>query len=511
MMELHPQLVLSSDVQDASFDAVVVVTDTTSKLTGPLSAIKEVIDRAAAVDNGIEKQPVLLIAECVPSKRLIYAATGPVNRDQDDVRRFADAAGAGIQRAISAGCKQPLLITVESDLYDRAVLVAVLGTLQKAYLPLELSEAGKPPKLSRLGIWTSNNSFSTKDVDLAAAFEKGRAVARDIGGSDPERMAAPRVEEYLRQIFKDSCVEMDVISDVTTLNKDFPLLGAVNRAANGVDRHKGRLIFLEYKGKGEISKTLFLVGKGITYDTGGADIKAGGIMAGMHRDKCGAAAVAGFMKVLSVLQPENLRVIAGLAMVRNSVGEESYVADEIICSRAGVRIRVGNTDAEGRMVMSDVLCRMKELAKDAVNPQLFTIATLTGHAIRAMGPNYSIIMDNGPARMMRNAQRIQETGHNFGDPFEISTLRRDDFEFHAGKSEYEDVLQANNSPSTMTNRGHQGPGAFLILASGLDKHGVDSQKPLPYSHLDIAGSSGPFPGVPTGSPIVALAAHFLLQ
>ena len=62
-----------------------------------------------------------------------------------------------------------------------------------------------------------------------------------------------------------------------------------------------------------------------------------------------------------MLQPEHVRVVGGMSMVRNSVGEECYVADEIITSRAGVRIRIGNTDAEGRMAMGDVLCKMKEL------------------------------------------------------------------------------------------------------------------------------------------------------
>ena len=67
----------------------------------------------------------------------------------------------------------------------------------------------------------------------------------------------------------------------------------------------------------------------------------------MSRDKCGAADVAGFFRVVSILKPKNLKVIGALAMVRNSVGSNAYVADEIITSRAGVRIRVGNTDAEG--------------------------------------------------------------------------------------------------------------------------------------------------------------------
>lgn len=69
--------------------------------------------------------------------------------------------------------------------------------------------------------------------------------------------------------------------------------------------------------------------------------------------------MAGLFQTLEHLQTPNVKVVAKLAMVRNSVGEESYVADEIIRSRAGVRVRVGNTDAEGRMVMADLLCKAK--------------------------------------------------------------------------------------------------------------------------------------------------------
>ncbi len=126
-------------------------------------------------------------------------------------------------------------------------------------------------------------------------------------------------------------------------------------------RHHGRVVHLTYSPPDEsVDQTLLLVGKGITYDTGGADIKAGGVMAGMHRDKCGAAAVAGLFKTLSILKPKGLKVRGYLAMVRHSVGFECYVADEIITSSAGCRIRVGNTDAEGRMVMTDLLCEAKE-------------------------------------------------------------------------------------------------------------------------------------------------------
>ena len=85
------------------------------------------------------------------------------------------------------------------------------------------------------------------------------------------------------------------------------------------------------------------------------------------------------------------------------------MSDEIIKSRAGVRVRIGNTDAEGRMAMADVLCHAKERALQEPNPtHLLTIATLTGHAVRAMGPAYSIILDNGPAAKLKTATRVQD-------------------------------------------------------------------------------------------------------
>jgi len=190
---------------------------------------------------------------------------------------------------------------------------------------------------------------------------------------------------------------------------------------------------------------------------------------------------------------------------------EAYVADELITSRAGVRVRIGNTDAEGRMVMADVLCHMKERSAGETNPLLFTIATLTGHVIRAFGPHYTAVMENGPAKKFGVGKLLQDAGESTGDPFEISHMRREDYAEHIGPSEYEDVVQAVGGASTQNNRGHQTPGAFLVLASGMDKHGNDSSTPIKYSHVDIAGSSGPFPGVPTGAPLVAMAHAFVLN
>lgn len=172
-------------------------------------------------------------------------------------------------------------------------------------------------------------------------------------------MAPPNVADYVQELFANSkTIQLTVIDNPAKFEKEYPLFQAVNRAASTIPRHSGRIIFLEYKPPKPARKSVILVGKGVTYDTGGADIKAGGVMAGMSRDKCGAAAVGGFMKLVNDTQPSDVHVIGVLCMVRNSIGENCYVSDEVITSRAGIRVRVGNTDAEGRMAMTDALCQV---------------------------------------------------------------------------------------------------------------------------------------------------------
>ena len=318
-----------------------------------------------------------------------------------------------------------------------------------------------------------------------------------------------RVEDYIQNRFKGTGVVVEVVKGQSILEKEYPCFAAVNRAASLITRHDGRVIWLTYTPDGPIEQTLLLVGKGVTYDTGGADIKAGGIMAGMSRDKCGSAVVAGFLQCVADLKPKGIKVIGAMAMVRNSVGENCYVSDEIITSRHGIRLRVGNTDAEGRMAMVDVLAHAREKALKEKNPHLMTIATLTGHAAIAMGP-YTAVMDNGTARKEQFAQKLFSIGEKYGDPFEVSNIRREDYGmiFDASKA-FVDILQCNNKASSATPRGHQFPAAFMHHVSGLDKNMASSEKPLKYSHLDIAGSSGGLPHPTTGSAVTALVMHFI--
>ncbi|MEC9318718.1 MAG: leucyl aminopeptidase family protein, partial [Pseudomonadota bacterium] len=244
-----------------------------------------------------------------------------------------------------------------------------------------------------------------------------------------------------------------------------------------------------------------------------ADLKVGGHMAGMSRDKGGAAAVAGVVKTVAELETANLNVIAEIGAVRNSIGSDAFVADEIITGHSGKRVRIGNTDAEGRLVMADLLSHLREEAAASDLPsELYTVATLTGHAALAKGP-YTALVPNGPARRGQLAQQLFDVGEVYGDPAEISWSRREDFDFVKGHTLCDDLLSSNNGPSATTARGHQFPMAFLVGVSGLDAHGIDSDKPLSYVHVDIAGSGvegGDWQhGKPTAAPVTCLSAHYL--
>ncbi|PIO67554.1 cytosol aminopeptidase family, catalytic domain protein [Teladorsagia circumcincta] len=213
-----------------------------------------------------------------------------------------------------------------------------------------------------------------------------------------------------------------------------------------LDFIEARLIRLEYVGEGTIENTYFLVGKGVTIDTGGIDLKTGGHMWGMCRDKYGSAVVAGFFKALELLKPKNIKVVGYMCMVRNSIGSHGYTTDEVLTARSGKRIHIYNTDAEGRITMLDPLTKAKE----------------------------------------------------------------EDFDFHKAECEQAHLRQTGLKPSAQTLRGHQCPGAFMIMASRLDEHGCDSDHPLKFTHIDMGSAAGDHPETSFPNPLVTLVADLIL-
>lgn len=509
----HPMPLVISNIntalQDANWDSLVIVGEHFDK--GLPEALVAEINELKLIDKRVGTAVVAFVSKNVAQQRVVLAPTGTLNRYYDDVRRYYDAAKSAASTLLSMGSTKPLLVVLgdESIKYQNATMVAYLGFGQTFWEPLEAREAlgDAIEPVGMVGIVGDNI-----DAAEASAIANGQYVARDLCGTEPERMAPARFAEYCQDTFSDSNVTVTVVDNMAILENDYPLLWSVARASIEVERHQPRVIRLEYTPKGNIEQTLMLVGKGIVYDTGGADLKTGGHMAGMSRDKGGAAAVAGFMKSVSELAPVGVKVVAEIAAVRNSIGAEAFVADEIITGHSGVRVRIGNTDAEGRLVMADLLSRLREEALDEVNPSLFTVATLTGHAARSFGP-YTALVENGAARAANIGQRMVEQGDLVADPCETSLSRREDYDFVRPRTKADDLLSSNNGPSATTARGHQFPMAFLAIVSGLDKHDIESDQPLPYVHIDIAGSGvdgGDWQhGKPSAAPVPALVKTFI--
>ncbi|XP_075986490.1 dipeptidase B [Anticarsia gemmatalis] len=486
-----------SEINSADYDALVLVT---APGVAPPQALEDFVAAARLVDASLDKNAAVLACPRVSGGRLVLAPTGPLTA-YDDVRSVGEAALAGVRRAAAAGAVRPALALQPHPTWPNAELVALLGALEALYVPLQIRESfpAQAHGLRALGVYGEGVRVPLDELLRdAAALELSRGVARDIGGADPERMAPGAVARYVQELFAGTSVKVRVLDDAAAIEKNYPLMAAVNRAAATVDRHRGCVIYLEYVPE-SYERTVMLVGKGVTYDTGGCDIKAGGVMAGMSRDKCGAAAVAGFLRACDLLRPA-LKVVAALGMVRNSVGEQAYVADELLRSRRGLAVRVGNTDAEGRMVMGDLLAEMAERAAGERAPHLYTVATLTGHAVRAYGEGYTAAVDNHAAR--GHASALQAAGAALADMLEVSTLRREDLAAHRGRVAGDHVHQADNAASSAMPRGHQAPAAFLLLVAGLEAGA------LAYTHLDVAGSAGCLPAPPTAAPLLALAAHY---
>ncbi|XP_053619686.1 putative aminopeptidase W07G4.4 [Plodia interpunctella] len=487
----------AGELADARCDAVVVLLEPGLP---PPQALEDFIVAAQAMDKGLDKECAVLKCERVSGQRLVLSPTGPLT-DYDDVRSVGEAAAAGLRRAGEAGSRRPLLVLQQSPRWPRAPLVALLAALETLYVPLQIRETF-PDSWRRpeaLAVYAEGVAAPLdRLLREAVALEAGRGLARDIGGADPERATPLRCAELIRRALGGGAVAVHVEERRSHLEQHYPLLAAVSRCADAVPRHRACVVQLTYTPP-QHAETLLLVGKGVTYDTGGCDIKAGGVMAGMSRDKCGAAAIAGFLKTCDILRP-NVRVVASLGFVRNSVGSEAYVSDELLRSRTKLAVRVGNTDAEGRMVMADLLAELAERSRSELRPHLYTVATLTGHAARAYGAGYTAAVDNHAARGAAHAHKLAAAGDDVGEPVEVSRLRREDLRSHRGRAAGDALHQAHSRPSVDTPRGHQGPAAFLLLAAGLD-----SQE-LEYTHLDVAASAGCFPDAPTAAPLLALAA-----
>lgn len=227
--------------------------------------------------------------------------------------------------------------------------------------------------------------------------------------------------------------------------------------------HTPRMIEMTYTPEEESGVHLVLLGKGVTFDTGGISIKGAENMHLMVGDMAGAAAVLGAMEIIGRLKPQ-IKVTAIVVSAENKPGSKSCRPGDIITYKNGLSVHIENTDAEGRLILADGLIRAGELGAT----HIVDVATLTGSCSRALGPSFTGVM--GANRKLVNA--ITRAGGNHGESYWRLPL----------PLEYRDLLKTPHAD--INNVG--GPSAGATTAGLFLKEFVPGN--TPWVHLDIAGT-----------------------
>lgn len=369
--------------------------------------------------------------------------------------------------------------------HARAQIATRIG-LESLYRFDQYKSEKEKPKLKKVQWLTTQkkqlNALS-KGCEEGAAIATGSAYTRDLGNT-PGNICHP---SYLANEAKKLAKEYTSVSCAILNEKEMRALkmGALLGVAQG-SAQPPKLITIEYRGTKAKSKPVVLVGKGITFDTGGNSLKPAANMIGMKYDMCGAATVMGVLKAVAELKLP-INVIGVVAAAENMPGATAIRPDDILTSLSGKTIEVLNTDAEGRLVLCDALTYCERYNPDVV----IDMATLTGACVVALGHHLTAVYSNTETL----AQDILKAG-----------IQAEDKGWHMPLGElYHKQLESG--VADMANIG--GPTAGSITAACFLEKFAESYQ---WAHLDIAGTACTFTGQDrnaTGRPVPMLVQYLI--
>ncbi len=224
-------------------------------------------------------------------------------------------------------------------------------------------------------------------------FVEAVSIIRDLINTPANDMGPDELEAAALQLTDYHEIELNTVKGEELIKQNFPMIYEVGKASSRAPR------LLEFSWGSTENPKVTLVGKGVCFDTGGLDIKPSQFMLNMKKDMGGAAHVLGLAHMIMSLElPVNLRVL--IPAVENSISGNAYRPSDIINSRKGVSVEVGNTDAEGRLVLADALSYACEDKPDL----LIDFATLTGAARIALGFDLPAVFSNND----ETAQEVQK-------------------------------------------------------------------------------------------------------
>ena len=257
-----------------------------------------------------------------------------------------------------------------------------LGLLSWRYDDLRGTRTELPAKI-KLSMHGCCKSFDD-GFKRGLGYAEGANIARTLSQTPPN-IATPMwiANEAKKMARKSSNLSVSVFSGKKL--EDERLVGHIN--VGKASENKPCMIRIAYTpSRGKSKKPIVLVGKTMSYDSGGLSIKVGGGMRGMKRDKDGGCGIFGAMHIIANVIKPNRPVVALLVTAENSISDEAYRPDDVLEFRNGVTVEITNTDAEGRLVLADGLC----WACEKENPEyIVDAATLTGGIVTALGSVYA--------------------------------------------------------------------------------------------------------------------------
>ncbi|MFZ1342618.1 leucyl aminopeptidase [Thiothrix eikelboomii] len=417
----------------------------------------------------------------VAAKRVLLVGLG--ERDKLTVDSLTQASYCAANSLKTTKVKQVIsFLTDEASqaLANNAVRQSVIAVADTFYSFNEFKSNKDELPAPSLEQWTLAHRGKTQ---LALATQQGAAIAegmklcRDLANS-PGNTCTPTYLAKTALTLGHSQANLEV----SVLEEDHMAelgMGSFLSVSKGSEE-PGKMIILHYKGGPAEAAPVVLVGKGITFDTGGISLKPGAAMDEMKFDMTGAASVLGTLSACVAMQLP-LNVIGVLAAAENMPSGNASKPGDIVTSMAGKTIEILNTDAEGRLVLCDALTYVERYQPSAV----IDIATLTGACITALGHHISGLLSNNDAL----ADEVLAAGKQAND---------EAWRLPMGEK-YQDQLKSNFAD--MANIG--GPPAGTITAACFLARFTES---YPWVHLDIAGTawkSGAAKGS-TGRPVPLL-------
>ena len=459
---MPPQVLASEEsVGDVSVDAVVVAAFKSSDGL-MLSSDAQTLDDAlggelsehlthTAFKGKVAEVALVPTLGRVPARTIVVAGLGDKEEaGRNEVMRAAGSVGRRLTD------RSTIASALHADISDQqAIAGAAEGFLLGSYKFTTYKSDPHPSKIERIAML---GGPADDLIERGVATAEATTLARDLTNEPADTIYPETLAERAREVADVGGLDFEVLDESQLAKRGFGGLITVGKGS----AKPPRFIVMRYQPEGKARQTLAIVGKGITFDSGGLSIKPAGSMETMKTDMAGAAAVIGAMSAMSKLKPQ-IEVLGLVSAAENMVSGQSVKPGDVIKHYGGGTSEVLNTDAEGRLVLADALAYACEREVDAI----VNVATLTGAIMVALGPKSAGLFSNDDALREEVADAAERAGERVW-PMPLYDDYRSDID-----SEIADIKNTSSRWGGAIK-------AALFLRNFV-------KKGVPWAHLDIAG------------------------